>query len=72
MVSDGKGFDSFFKCLCNNNDATIKDLAEHCTAEKEMNGKLMKCMKELVFEMGTVWNCEFIKWCIYGECIEWI
>ncbi|CAG2215766.1 unnamed protein product [Mytilus edulis] len=36
MVSDGKGFDSFFKCLCNNNDATITDLSEHCTAE---NGK---------------------------------
>ncbi|CAG2245167.1 unnamed protein product [Mytilus edulis] len=34
-----------------------------------MNGKLMKCMKELVFEMGTVWNCEFIKWCIYGHCL---
>ncbi|XP_076072609.1 uncharacterized protein LOC143044460 [Mytilus galloprovincialis] len=38
MGNDGKGFDGLFKCLCNNNDATIKDLAEHCTAEKEMNG----------------------------------
>ncbi|CAC5370060.1 unnamed protein product [Mytilus coruscus] len=38
MVSDGKGFDRLFKCLCNNNDATIKDVSEHCTAEKGRNG----------------------------------
>ncbi|CAG2234561.1 unnamed protein product [Mytilus edulis] len=43
MVSDGKGFDSFFKCLCNNNDATITDLSEHCTAE---NGKKNLCQGE--------------------------
>ncbi|XP_063447325.1 uncharacterized protein LOC134726856 [Mytilus trossulus] len=38
MNNDVKGFDGLIKCLCNNNDAAIKDLAEHCTTEKEMNG----------------------------------
>ncbi|CAC5421575.1 unnamed protein product [Mytilus coruscus] len=33
MVNDGKGFDSLVKCLCNNNDATMKDLPEKCTTE---------------------------------------
>ncbi|XP_071131657.1 uncharacterized protein [Mytilus edulis] len=45
MVSDGKGFDSLFKCLCSNNDATITDLSEHCTTEK---GKKGHCLCNLI------------------------
>ncbi|XP_063444192.1 uncharacterized protein LOC134724835 [Mytilus trossulus] len=58
MSNDGKGFDRLLKCLCNKNDATIKDLAEHCTAEKEMDGH---CLCNLT---GTEQKESILKGCL--------
>lgn len=57
MVSDGKGFDSLFKCLCSNNDATITDLSEHCTTEKGKKGQLIK-----LYERLTYWHRNCMEW----------